>query len=78
MTSKLLKFTIPVSLLFYCVIPLLYLFPRIAENKAVGRAMLMAFVLVAPTWVALVVRTWRSSFGSRSAAESGSGNLSKP
>jgi hypothetical protein len=73
MTSKLLKFTIPVSLLFYCVIPLLYLFPRIAENKAVGTAMLMvAFVLVAPTWVALVVRICRLGLRAGGVCRSGS------
>jgi hypothetical protein len=59
MTSRILAFTVPVSLLFYCVIPLLYLFPRIAENKAVGTAMLMvAFLVVGPTWVAIVVRVF--------------------
>jgi hypothetical protein len=57
MTFRILAFTVPVFLLFYCVIPSLYLFPRIAENKAVGTAMLMvAFLVVGPTWVAIVIR----------------------
>ncbi len=60
MTSKLLTFTIPISLLFYCVIPLLYLFPRIAQNKASATVMLtVAFVVVAPTLAALVARLCR-------------------
>ena len=57
MIPRLLAFTVPVSLLFYCVIPLLYLCPHIAENKAIGTAMLIvAFVVVAPTWVAVLAR----------------------
>lgn len=61
MTSRLLlAFAIAVSALFYGAIPLLYLFPHVAENKVVGIAMLtIAFVVVAPTWVALGVRLRR-------------------
>lgn len=61
MTSKLLAFSTSFSLLFYCVIPLLYLFPRVAQNRAIGTVMLtVAFVVVAPTWVAFVVRLCRA------------------
>jgi hypothetical protein len=60
MTSRLLAFAIAFSASFYGAIPLLYLFPHVAENKVVGRAMfMMAFVVVAPTWVALGVRLRR-------------------
>jgi hypothetical protein len=60
MTPKLLAFAVSVSLLFYCVIPLVYLFPRIAESKALGASMLMmALFVVTPTWIDLVVRLCR-------------------
>ena len=64
MTSRLLAFAIAGTALFYGMIPPLYLFPQVAENKVVGTVMLMmAFVVVTPTWVALVVRLCR--FGLR-------------
>ncbi len=57
MRSKLLALAIAVSALFYGVIPLLYLFPHVAGNRIVGTVMLtVAFVVVGPTWVAIVVR----------------------
>jgi hypothetical protein len=61
MTSKLLAFAIAVSVLFYCVVPLLYVFPRIAESRIIGRTMfLIAFFVVAPTWATFLVRLYRS------------------
>jgi len=56
MRSRLLVFSTSVSLLFYCVIPFLYLFPRIVGNNAIGTVMFtVGFAVVTPTWVALVV-----------------------
>jgi Na+-driven multidrug efflux pump len=61
MTTKVLAFTIPISALFYCLIPLMYLFPHISEKKVVGTVMLLvAFFVVAPTAVTLIFRLYSS------------------
>ena len=57
MISKLLAFAGVLTALFYCMVPLLYLFPRIATHRITGKTMLlMAFLVVIPTGASLLVR----------------------
>jgi len=61
MRFALLTFALAVSGLFYCAVPLLYLFPRLAENRIVGTIMFFtALLVVAPTWATLFVQLCRS------------------
>ena len=46
MTSKVHLFASTVCALFYCTVPLLYLFPQIATDACVGKTMLLIGLLV--------------------------------
>ena len=66
MTSRLLAPGAMLTTAFYCMVPLLYLFPRIATSRIVGITMFfMAFLVVVPTGAGLLVRLCRRGLETR-------------